>query len=362
MRVSCHRPAQICVVGLYLALGDAHLGASEPIAQAGDAAEVQEETVPLDVYTPPRRKELARPTYPPLSLRDYREGWVRLEFMVDPQGKAYEISVSRSMGDRRFESAAIYALRQSTFEPALIDGQPADAGHSQQYVFQLEGGSKGAGASFVTTYRHAMRVIAEENRDKADEYMALLEKSTRLNLYEDAYLHVAKYNYYAKWGDRHQQLNALDRAVAHEFAEKHLPEELFANCQRARFMLLVQTRDYERAVRTYRRLQGLDLEEPVMEALQTVFDKLEVLRADDRAYTVPGDFGERTSWSYNLFKDEFSISDVQGDIAEIKLRCWTGYVFFRFQPDVKYKVAGGRNRCHLELVGNPGTTFALTQS
>lgn len=359
MRVSCYHPAQICAIGLGLTLCTSAIRASE--TEADGPAEVHKE-VSLNLYVPPHRKEMVAPVYPLLPLQAHREGWVRLEFMVDPQGKAYEISVSRSMGDRRFEAAAIRALEKSTFEPARIDGEPADAGASQQYVFSLEGGSKGAGDWFVRTYKFAMRAIAEGDREKAEEYVASLERRTRLNLYEDAYLHIVKFSYYQKWGDKHQQLHALDRAVAHEFAERHLPEELFVNCQRARFMLLVETQDYERAVRTYRMLQVLDLEESVMEALQTVVDQLEAIRADDRAYTVPGDFGEATSWSYNLFKDEFSIHAVQGDIAEIKLRCWTGYVFFRFQPDVKYKVAGGWNRCHLELVGNPGTTFALTQS
>ena len=224
----------------------------------------------------------------------------------------------------------------------------------------LEGGSKGAAAWFVRIYKSAMRVIAEGDRDQADRYIASLEKQTRLNLYEDAYLHVAKYNYYAKWGDEHQQLRALDRAVAHEFGEKHLPEDLFVNCQRARFMLLVNTQDYERALRTNALLRTYDLDEAVVAALDTVVERINALRSDDRAYTVPGDFGERTSWSYNLFKDEFFFEDVEGDIAEVKLRCRMDYVFFRFEPDIKYKVREN-DRCHLELVGNPGTTFTLTQ-
>ncbi|MDE0192087.1 MAG: energy transducer TonB [Gammaproteobacteria bacterium] len=365
MRLSGH-PAQTRAIALGLALVHTDVTASDPAIQADPAAEaeVRTEPMPLDLYTPPQRKEQVAPEYPPRAQRNNLEGWVRLEFMVDPEGKAYEISVSRSMGHDAFESAAIRALEQSTFEPARVDGQPADAGHSQQYVFMFQGGPKSASPSFVTTYKATTRAIAKEDRDRAEEYLALLEKRTKLNLYEDAYLHVAKFRYYAKWGDKHQQLRALDRAVAHEFAEKQLPQELFVNCQRARFMLLVETKDYERAVRTYHMLRGLGLEEPVIEALQTVVDKLEALRADDRAYTVPGDFGERTSWSYNLFKDEFWIGDVKGDIAEIKLRCRTGYVFFRFQPNVKYTVADdqdNRNLCHLELVGNPDTTFSLTQ-
>ena len=360
MRVSRHRVKGFAVA-LGLGLHGAGVLASETSAEPEDAAQAQDETVSLELYTPPQRKELATPVYPSSPLEQHREGRVRLEFMVDPQGKPYEIAVSESMGHRFFQQAAIRALKKSTFEPARIDGQPADAGYSLQYTFALEGGSKGAGRWFVRTYRDTTGIIAEGDREMADQHLASLEGQTKLNLYEDAYLHVAKYNYYAKWGDKHQQLRALDRAVAHEFAEKHLPQELFVNCQRARFMLLVETQDYERAVRTYRMLRGFDLDEAVIAALQSVIDKLEALRADDRAYTVPGDFGERTSWSYNLFKDEFFIQDVQGDIAEIKLRCLADYVFFRFEPDIKYKVAGEKNRCHLQLVGNPGTTFTLTQ-
>ena len=230
-----------------------------------------------------------------------------------------------------------------------------------KYVFAMGGGSKGAAPWFVGTYKAAMRVIAEGDRDTADRYLARLEEQTQRNLYEDAYLHVAKYNYYAKWGDEHQQLRALDRAVAHEFGEKHLPEDLFVNCQRARFMLLVNTQDYERALRTNTLLRGYDLDEAVVAALDTVVERINALRSDDRAYTVPGEFGDQTSWSYNLFKDEFFIQDVEGDIAEVKLRCRMDYVFFRFEPDIKYKVARENDRCHLELVGNPGTTFTLTQ-
>lgn len=352
-----------CVVGFPVTLGIALNGADVQASETAteDAAQAPVESVALDLYSPPWSKERANPVYPVQLLGEGKEGWVRLDFMVDPKGKPYEIAVSESMGDWRFEGAAVRALEKSTFEAARVDGEPADAGHSMQYVFILQGGPKGAGEWFVRAHRAVMRAIGEGDREKAEKRLASLEFHTRLSLYEDAYLHVAKFNYYAKWGDKHQQLRALDRAVAHEFAEKHLPQELFTNCQRVRFKLLVETHDYERAIHTYYLLRGLELEEPVLAALERVVERLESLRADGRAYAVPGDFGDRASWSYNLFKDEFLIQDVEGHIAEIKLRCRTDFVFFRFEPGIKYRVADKDNRCHLQLVGNPGTTFTLTQ-
>ncbi|MCY3838291.1 MAG: energy transducer TonB [Gammaproteobacteria bacterium] len=128
MRLSGH-PAQTRAIALGLALVHTDVMASDPAIQADPAAEaeVRTEPMPLDLYTPPQRKEQVAPEYPHRALRNALEGWVRLEFMVDPEGKAYEISVSRSMGHDVFESAAIRALEQSTFEhrrdqATLLDG------------------------------------------------------------------------------------------------------------------------------------------------------------------------------------------------------------------------------------------------
>ena len=148
--------------------------------------------------------------------------------------------------------------------------------------------------------------------------------------------------------------------MAHEFGEKNLPEDLFVNCQRARFHVAGEYAGLRKSPPDKRAVTDLRLGRGGGRGLDTVVERINALRLDDRAYTVPGDFGDQTSWSYNLFKDEFFIRDVEGDIAEVKLRCRTDYVFFRFEPDIKYKV-DGNDRCHLQLVGNPGTTFTLTQ-
>ena len=108
-------------------------------------------------------------------------------------------------------------------------------------------------------------------------------------------------------------------------------------------------------------LTEYELEESVRASLETIVGRLETLRADDRAYSVPGDFGDRFSWSYGLFKDEFLFQDVDGEIEEIKLRCAKKYIFFRFDPAIKYQTNPDYHPCHLELIGDPGTTFTLTQ-
>ena len=131
--------------------------------------------------------------------------------------------------------------------------------------------------------------------------------------------------------------------------------------QRARFLLLVKTQDFGRAMQTFETLTEYALGEDVLEPLRVVVGELETLRHDDRGYSVPGDFGDRFVWSYQLFKDEFFLADVEGQIEEIKLRCARKYVFLRFDPDLQYKIEREYLPCHLQLVGDPGTTFRLIQ-
>ena len=319
------------------------------------------EPVPVDVYAPPVRKDMKMPRYPRIPRTNGKEGWVRLDFMVGTDGKAYEIAVTDSMGDGTFQRAAIGALRRSTFEPAHLNGQPVDAGYSMYYKFGLEGEGGGVRRSFLHSSKALMEAIEAGDRPLADTELAVLEPRAQFNLYEDAYLHVAKFRYYARWGDAHQQLHALDRAVSQDFQEHRLPEELYVALQLQRFWLLVRTQDFERASSTFETLGSYELEASVTSALKATMENIRALRNDDRAYAVTGSLEERDSWFYHLFKDEFAVTDVQGEITEVKLRCPERYLLFRFDPEMEYRVSNKRGHCHLELVGNPGTTFRLVQ-
>lgn len=319
------------------------------------------EPVPVELYTAPVRKDMETPHYPRHAQSRGMEGWVRLDFMVGTDGKAYEIAVTDSMGKGIFQRAAIAALRRSTFEPAHLNDRPVDAGYSMYYWFGLEGEGGGAGMEFIRLYKALMKSIEQDDRSGADRELSALESRALFNLDEDAYLHVAKYRYYAKWGDVHQQLHALDRAVSPDFPEHRLPEALYVAFQLQRFWLLVKTQDFERASSTFETLGTYEIRASATIALEATMENIRALRNDDRAYGVTGSLEERTSWFYHLFKDEFAVTNVQGEITEVKLRCPESYVFFRFDPDIEYRVSNKHGHCHLELVGNPGTTFKLVQ-
>ena len=65
------------------------------------------------------------PRYPPAELRRGRGGTVMLRVDVGPNGVPTAVTVAESSRSRALDRAAIDAVRDWRFEPALVDGQPA---------------------------------------------------------------------------------------------------------------------------------------------------------------------------------------------------------------------------------------------
>lgn len=331
-----------------------------PAAPGEPAGRQQREDAAREVFQGPARKDMKVPYYPRSRRQEGSEGWVQLHFMIDPEGQPYEIVVTDSTGDSAFEESAVRAVERSTFEPALVDGRPIDAGYNLKISFALEGdGAPGARPGFVRDYRRAIAAIESGDREQAEARLGELEVR---NLYEDAYLNVARYWYFKSWGDRLQRLAALRRAVAHEQEQKYLPEEVFRWALLTRFALEVDLQDFGAALDTARLLRTQDLSREQTAALEATVAEIRALASDDRSFAVTGYTGADNSWYITLLKRHFYIDQVEGEIAEIKLRCDRDYVLFRYDPTMAYQVAEQQGTCHMEVVGDPGTTFRLVQS
>jgi TonB family protein len=313
---------------------------------------------PVELFKGPRGIDLKAPSYPQSERSSGDEGWVIVNVMIDPEGKPYEPTVVDSTGNKVFEKVALETVEKWRFEPASMNGTPIHAGSTLKLQFQLSGAT-GAREQFVKAYAQLVKAVDAGDRERADARLALLEAH---NLYEDAYRGIAHYKYYLKWGTQSQQLAAVRRALAGEKNARYLPKDVFARVLQTALSLEIRLHDYASALRTWETLRATPLDEASRAKWQTSIDEIQALRTNDKAYTVAGDFGDRSSWFYELLKRKFQLEVASGSIAEIKLRCDRQYVFFRFDPTLQYTIAGNNKGCSMELVGQPGTKFQLTQT
>ncbi len=333
--------------GLWVALGCM-------LATMGSA-----EDAPLNVFVGPKFKEPRAALYPRSEQIRGREGWVNVNFMIDPAGIPYEAVVTDSTGNEAFEKAALKAVAKWQFEPASINGVPIDAGYNQKIRFQLTGPGKGARREFVRTYKQLIQAISDQEKAAADALLASLDVE---NLYEDAFLHIAKFNYFRVWGDEPQRLAALTHAVAYESGPDYLPKKLYEFALTALFPMQVNAQDFVSALGTWYAIETHKIKVDRADELRRIVANIETLREDDRSYAVRGEIGGNSSWFFHLLKHRFEIVIDEGRLAEIKLRCREKYVFFRFEPNMRYTVADEATFCAIEAVGDPGTKFSLVQS
>ena len=95
--------------------------------------------IAIETYIPPKARKQSPPNYPRRQAANGQEGWILMNYMVDPKGKPYEIDVTAFIGDEAFVDAALKAVETWRFESAMLNGEAIDAGHRHRITFELTG-------------------------------------------------------------------------------------------------------------------------------------------------------------------------------------------------------------------------------
>ena len=82
----------------------------------------------------------AAPAYPPEAVRSHKDGWVQVEFTVDPNGQVTDAKVANADPPRLFNTAALDAVRRWTFKPRMENGKAVEERMSRRIEFKLGGG------------------------------------------------------------------------------------------------------------------------------------------------------------------------------------------------------------------------------
>lgn len=109
------------------------LGVNRPAATGGslmsfmpqDYKQVVDQLIPVRLggeIKPPKKLHDVKPVYPPMAQAERVQGVVIVEAVLDATGRVAAVRVLRSIP--LLDEAALDAVRQWQFEPALVDGQP----------------------------------------------------------------------------------------------------------------------------------------------------------------------------------------------------------------------------------------------
>ncbi len=314
----------------------------------------------VDTFTPPKVEQTRNPKYPDDLLAKGREGWVTVNYMVNPEGEPYDVMVSATSGERDFERAAVAAIKRWRFSPAVLDGEFIDAGGMHRITFRVRG-QEGASRGFSRNYKKMLSALFTQDREQADKYLDRLQRQDR-NIYEESFYHLAIYNYAVQWGSEAEQYRALSRATFMDGGLGFLPDEALTSALFSELGLELKLGKLGQAVRTARQLLERELTPDRQAKVEQLLAQLEAAARSEQALVSVGRINQGYRFTHRLLKPSFSFTEVQGDIAELRLHCDKGYVGFIYEEGMTYSVAEGVGDCFLTAIGDPDTTFKLIES
>ena len=314
----------------------------------------------VETFSPPRVTKTVNPYYPRVNQRSGKEGWVTMSYMVDPKGKAYDLTVISSSGDERFEDSAVRAAKRWEHQPAMLDGSAIDAGITMKITFRLSGPT-GATRGFSRRQKAVNKAIETKDRVLADDLMSELAERDR-NLYEEAFYQVTRYNYALVWGTLGDRYNALSGAAFIDNGKEFLPADALTGVRYNKMAMELQLNYLGQARRTGETLLVRKLDASKLESVQNVIAKIDAAELGDGSLIVEARIGAGNKFSHLLLKSSFGFADVDGDLAEIRLHCDKDYVGFIYSKDTRYNVREDLDNCWMTVIGDPGTQFKLVES
>jgi TonB family protein len=292
---------------------------------------------------------------------------VVVSYVISVTGDVIEPMIEDSSGSADFEAAAMRAAERWKYTPAMSNGQPVEqAMVKTRMVFQLDNGEKAASASFVRKYREVVRVVSAGDFQAAEPLIAELELSERKNLYEAAWFSLLKYAYLdgTKSTDTDARIESLQRAIGYE--EVYLTPDQFVSAASRLVAEHARAGDLSAAIRMFERLRDerearrSDNYETVIASLTPAYERLQEIVRGEEVLVMNAEVGGFEYWVHDLLRRSFSVSDVNGRVDTVDVRCERGTRRYKQIPaEATWTIPPSWGACGVYIRGEPGTTFTF---
>jgi hypothetical protein len=159
---------------------------------------------------------------------------------------------------------------------------------------------------------------------------------------------------------------SLQRALG--YVEEYLPPDQFVDAAQRLYASYARSGDFSSALATFDRLrdaktaQSSDSYERVIETLAPSYARIKEIVASEAVIRQNGHVGEFDYWVHDLLRRSFSVTDVNGRLDELDVRCKLATKRYSPVPsDSTWTVPESWGECGVYIKGEPGTTFVFSE-
>lgn len=309
--------------------------------------------------------EKAAPLFPDSEdLRKGQEGWVRLNFVVTPDGAAVEPIVVDSVGGEAFEKAALDAVGQWRFESSEAE----IANNSVAFRFEHSDDSGRASRNFMRWYRLILTELANEDVDKARENLDRTKAFGGWNLYESTILSIVEGRVAESEGN-----STLSRAAYRRALGINDSAALTAKTKRELLTSLVRLEtEQQRFVSAQEALEALRETRGFAKALASLTEEIEQLEAASEhptAINVAGNIAApcecesgQAVWAHRPSRRHFTIENIDGNVERLEARCDNDRLIATVDLEAAWTLPADWGDCEVFVFGDEGAKFAFIES
>ncbi len=305
------------------------------------------------------------PAYPAELADSGQEGWVRMHFVIGPDGQAIDPIVIDSSGGAGFETEARKALEQWRFEAPEAGGE--DAHNVVNIRSEVRGSRDSATKGFRKDHERIVLNLVHERNDDARENVDELFEKGGFNMYESTALWLMAGRVDGVEGNDAGKLECYRRALAVSTKRSLGPENRKALMAKI-FQLEDEAGQYSAALTTFRSLDRFSTESEVDEELQARADEIRALVDGDEDLVASAtvynpcncEAGE-SLWYYKPARRTFSFANLNGNVTRFEARCEKQRIQGAMETGKTWTLAPEWGNCRVFVFGDDGAQFDFVE-
>lgn len=340
-----------------------------------------------------------QPKYPISEAKAGREGWVRLSFIVEPDGTTSNLVVEESSGSRKFEKETINAVKKWKYQPATENGEAIQqCKNSVQMDYKFAGKERGVTRRFLNKYKILTDAIAENDHEKADKFANSIISYKLFTSTEEYYRQIILSDYYLFKGDKQQALSKLDSAshfigsysffkrlknegdvsslgmkvddaLPEKTEEKRKAWQIKEDKKKKDILYPLLHKKLVLALELNSTSEALDANEKILliapEDKKPLYEQqLATIKAaitDNQAILTAGQISGREVWTHRLLRNNFTFKNIAGELRKMDVRCRNKRHVYSIAEGSQWSIPASWQACSIMVYGDQGTKFTLVE-
>ena len=303
------------------------------------------------------------PAFPGSGIRRGQEGWVRVNFVITPEGNTVDPIVVDSSGGGGFEASAREAVSQWRFEAS---GEEL-ANNTADIRFENTRGRERATTDFMRRYRNIVMHLHYEENEKARKALDQALGFGGWNLYESTMLWLMAGRVEGAEGNAAGKLEKYRRALGVSDRES-LNGEVRRDLLIKLFEMEMDHSQYASAQQTLQLLQGEPGSKQSLAGLQDKIIEMERMLATGEPIAAKATLFSRAGsgdgeplWTYKPFRRTFSFAALSGNVERFEMRCDRDRLQGLVEVGKSWSIPADSGNCQVFVFGDDGASFEFVE-